>query len=48
VRREAKRVPAGGAGFLSGPGFYITDYRSKGYKESKKKEGASEAGRGVQ
>ena len=39
---EAKRVPAGGAGFLfKGSGFYITDYRSKGYKESAKKEGSS-------
>jgi putative FmdB family regulatory protein len=39
-----KRVPAGGAGFLfKGSGFYITDYRSKGYKESAKKEGGSGA-----
>jgi putative FmdB family regulatory protein len=38
----AKRVPAGGAGLLfKGSGFYITDYRSKGYKESAKKEGGS-------
>ena len=38
-RSGAKRVPAGGAGFLfKGSGFYITDYRSKGYKESAKKE----------
>ena len=36
---EAKRVPAGGAGLLfKGSGFYITDYRSKGYQESAKKE----------
>ena len=36
---EGTRVPAGGAGFLfKGSGFYITDYRSKGYKESAKKE----------
>ena len=36
----AKRVPAGGAGLLfKGSGFYITDYRSKGYKESAKQEG---------
>jgi putative FmdB family regulatory protein len=36
---EGQRVPAGGAGFLfKGSGFYITDYRSKGYKESAKKE----------
>ena len=44
-RSGAKRVPGGGAGFLfKGTGFYITDYRSKGYKESAKKEkGGSEA-----
>ena len=37
----AKRVPAGGAGFLfKGSGFYITDYRSKGYKDAAKKEGS--------
>ena|SRR5437899_8585384 len=31
---RAKRVPAGGAGLLfKGSGFYITDYRSKSYKE---------------
>src|SRR5215510_6662555 len=34
-----KRVPAGGAGLLfKGSGFYITDYRSKGYEESAKRE----------
>ena len=39
---EAKRVPASGAGFLfKGSGFYITDYRSKGYQESAKKEGGA-------
>src|SRR5262245_35042894 len=39
---DGRRVPAGGAGFLfKGSGFYITDYRSKGYKESAKKEGTS-------
>ena len=41
---EAKRVPAGGAGLLfKGSGFYITDYRSKGYTESAKKEGGGSA-----
>ena len=41
---EAKRVPAGGAGFLfKGSGFYITDYRSKGYKDAAKKEGSGSA-----
>ena len=38
-RSAAKRVPAGGSGLLfKGSGFYITDYRSKGYKESAKQE----------
>ncbi len=46
--KPAKRVPGGGAGFLfKGSGFYITDYRSKGYKEKAKAEksgGASGSG----
>jgi putative FmdB family regulatory protein len=38
-RSLAKRVPAGGSGLLfRGTGFYITDYRSKGYRESAKQE----------
>ncbi len=38
-RGRATRVPAGGAGLLfKGSGFYITDYRSKGYKERAKQE----------
>jgi putative FmdB family regulatory protein len=38
-RSGARRVPAGGAGVLfKGSGFYATDYRSKGYKDSAKKE----------
>ena len=33
----SKRVPGGGGGLLfKGSGFYITDYRSKQYKESAK------------
>jgi len=41
-RSGAVRVPAGGAGILfKGSGFYHTDYRSKGYKESAKKEKGS-------
>lgn len=36
---RAKRVPAGGAGLLfKGSGFYITDYRSRSYKEKAKQE----------
>ena len=37
-----KRLLGTGAGLLfKGSGFYITDYRSPGYKESAKKEGSS-------
>ena len=36
---RAVRVPAGGAGLLyKGPGFYVTDYRSKSYEEKAKQE----------
>ena len=36
---RARRVPAGGAGLIfKGQGFYITDYRSKDYKEKAKQE----------
>ena len=36
---KAERVPAGGAGLLfKGTGFYITDYRSKAYKDKAKSE----------
>src|SRR5437899_7123846 len=38
-RSKAERVPAGGAGLLfKGSGFYITDYRSKAYKDKAKQE----------
>src|SRR5262245_30304530 len=38
-RAKAERVPAGGAGILfKGSGFYITDYRSKSYREKAKRE----------
>jgi len=34
-----KRLISSGSGFLfKGSGFYITDYRSKGYQEAKKKD----------
>lgn len=34
-----KRLLGSGSGFLfKGSGFYITDYRSKGYHEAKKKD----------
>jgi len=36
---RAVRVPSGGAGLLfKGSGFYITDYRSKSYKEKARQE----------
>ena len=39
---RVKRLLGTGAGLLfKGSGFYITDYRSSGYKESAKKEGNS-------
>src|SRR5258706_13336244 len=38
-RSKAVRVPSGGAGLLfKGSGFYITDYRSKSYKDKAKQE----------
>ncbi|HOW58488.1 MAG TPA: zinc ribbon domain-containing protein [Candidatus Omnitrophota bacterium] len=38
-KNKAQRVISGGAGVLfKGSGFYQTDYRSKSYKESAKKE----------
>ena len=37
------RKPGTGAGLIfKGSGFYITDYRSEGYKESAKKDSPSE------
>lgn len=44
-RSKAERVPAGGAGLLfKGTGFYITDHRSKSYREAKKKESSGGSG----
>ncbi len=43
-RSKAHRVPSAGAGLLfKGSGFYITDYRSKSYKEQAKQERAVES-----
>ena len=40
-RGHVKRIISGGAGLLfKGSGFYITDYRSDGYKQSAKKDSA--------
>lgn len=39
---KVKRLLGAGAGLLfKGSGFYITDYRSEGYKSSKEKDSAS-------
>ena len=44
-RARARRVPAGGAGLLfKGSGFYVTDYRSKSYREKAKQEKSGEGG----
>lgn len=43
---EVKRLIGAGAGLIfKGSGFYITDYRSEGYKESAKKDKASSSGK---
>ena len=45
-RSAAKRVPAGGSGVLfRGSGFYATDYRSKSYQESAKRESGGSEGK---
>jgi putative FmdB family regulatory protein len=38
--RVSKKVSAGGGLLFKGSGFYITDYRSEGYKQSAKKDSA--------
>ncbi len=42
---RVQRAISGGAGLLfKGSGFYVTDYRSEGYKAAAKKEAAGTAG----
>ena len=42
LRGSVKRKMSGGAGLIfKGSGFYITDYRSEGYKQAAKKESES-------
>jgi len=42
-----KRLLGSGSGFLfKGSGFYITDYRSKGYQDAKKKDQPSSSSPG--
>ena len=44
---NARRVPSGGAGLLfKGSGFYITDYRSKSYKDKARQEKGTPASAG--
>lgn len=44
---KVKRLIGAGAGFLfKGSGFYITDYRSSGYSEKKKKDAGASPGGG--
>jgi len=44
-RGKVKRKIGGGAGLLfKGSGFYITDYRSEGYKTAAKKESTAASG----
>jgi putative FmdB family regulatory protein len=44
-RSRADRVPSAGAGVLfKGSGFYITDYRSQGYKDQAKQERGTSGG----
>jgi putative FmdB family regulatory protein len=43
-RGKVRRLIGAGAGMIfKGSGFYITDYRSKDYKEQKKKESGAPA-----
>jgi putative FmdB family regulatory protein len=44
---KAARVPSAGAGLLfKGSGFYITDYRSKSYRDKAKQEGSGSKSEG--
>jgi len=46
-RARARRLPSGGAGLLfRGSGFYITDYRSKAYREKARQEKSGGGGSG--
>lgn len=44
-KKKAKRLISAGGGFLfKGTGFYITDYRSEGYKKSASADKTSSSG----
>jgi putative FmdB family regulatory protein len=38
--KVSKKISSGGGLLFKGSGFYITDYRSEGYKQSAKKDAA--------
>lgn len=42
--KVTKKIGAGAGLIFKGSGFYITDYRSEGYKEAAKKDSASSSG----
>ena len=44
--RVKKKISAGGGLLFKGGGFYITDYRSEGYKQAAKKDSAAPAAGG--
>ncbi len=41
--RVKRQISAGGGLLFKGSGFYITDYRSEGYKQAAKKDSATPA-----
>ena len=41
--RVRKKISAGGGLLFKGSGFYITDYRSEGYKQAAKKDSSAPA-----
>lgn len=41
--RVKRRISTGGGLLFKGSGFYITDYRSEGYKQAAKKDSAAPA-----
>jgi putative FmdB family regulatory protein len=44
-KKKVKRLISGGAGLIfKGSGFYITDYRSEGYKAAAKSESGAASG----
>jgi len=46
--RVKKKISAGTGLLFKGSGFYITDYRSEGYKQAAKKDSAAPAPAGVE